>query len=227
MKRILFSLAALTVVMLANAQVKFSVLGDSYSTFKGWIPEENVTWYGDITGNDVQRVEDTWWYILGEMNGLQLEKNNSWSGTTICHTGYRGEDCSDKSFLARSGNLGDNPDIIYIFGGTNDAWAKSPVGEYGGSDMYAVRPAMAAMIDNIRAHYPDALLVTIVNTELTKDVEESIVNISNEKNVPVVMLEAIDKQRGHPSISGMNAIARQTWKATAPLLYEKLKKAAK
>lgn len=224
MKRLFIFTSLFLFALLLNAQVKFSVLGDSYSTFKDWIPAENETWYGAITGNDVQRVEDTWWYILGEKNGLELDLNNSWSGTTICHTGYRGEDCSDKSFLARSANLGENPDIIFVFGGTNDAWAKSPIGEYGGNDMFALRPAMAAMLDNITTHYPEALVVTIVNTELTPEVEESIINISKEKDVPYVKLEAIDKQRGHPSISGMNAIASQVWKTTAPLLYQKLKK---
>ena len=224
MKKLTLALVILFNAFVAAGQVKVSILGDSYSTFKDWIPEANETWYGAITGNDVQRVEDTWWYRLIDDNGLKLEKNNSWSGTTICNTGYRSEDYSDKSFLARSADLGDSPDIIYVFGGTNDAWAKSPIGEYGGTDMFAVRPAMAAMLDNIKSTYPEAVTVVIVNTELTKDVEESIVTICEEKGVPYVMLSAIDKQRGHPSISGMNAISRQVWKTTAPLLYAKLKK---
>ena len=41
-----------------------AVLGDSYSTFDGYIPEGNAAWYfthpqGE---NDVVRVEDTWWH---------------------------------------------------------------------------------------------------------------------------------------------------------------------
>ena len=43
-------------------------------------------------------------------------------------------------------NLGD-PDIILVFGGTNDSWAGSPIGEYVWADwtdeqLYSFRPAM-------------------------------------------------------------------------------------
>ena len=49
---------------------------------------------------------------------------NSYSGSTICNTGYRDEDYSDRSFINRTTLLG-NPDIILICGGTNDSWANA------------------------------------------------------------------------------------------------------
>lgn len=205
------------------AQVKVSILGDSYSTFENWIPEGNEPWYGPAIGNDVKQVEDTWWFRLIEDNGLQLEKNDSWSGATISYTGYGGEDYSPRSFITRADRLGDNPDIIFVFGGTNDAWAGAPIGEFNGTDLYSVRPAIRELFRRLRANYPDALTVAIINTELTPQVESSLLTIAAEEDVPVVRLTAIDKQSGHPSIHGMSQIAAQTWKATAPLLYEKLR----
>ena len=206
-----------------RAEVKVSILGDSYSTFEGWIPKENEVWYGVGIGNDVQKVEDTWWHQLIEDNGLKLELNNSWSGATICNTGYRGEDYTNRSFLTRSGNLGENPDIIYVFGGTNDAWANSPLGDPNGSDMFTVRPAAKAMLSNIKKCYPEALCFVIINTELSKDVEDAIIEGCVQEGVPYLKLEAIDKQYGHPSVNGMKQISSQVWKASAPLLYEKLR----
>lgn len=206
-----------------SAQVKVSILGDSYSTFDGWIPEGHAIWYGPGRGNDVQDVKDTWWYRLINENGMELELNNSWSGATICNTGYRGEDYSDRSFLNRSGSLGDNPDLIFVFGGTNDDWAKAPLGEFDSKDMYSVRPATKAMLQNIKATYPEALCVMIINTEMTKDVENILIEASVAENVPYVKLRAIDKQSGHPSINGMKQISQQVWETTAPLLYNHLR----
>lgn len=223
MKKIAFSLVFVLSVLNLAAQVKVSILGDSYSTFKGWIPEGYNVWYDDNRRNDVTDVAQTWWYQLIDDNGLELEKNNSWSGATICNTGYSGNDYSDRSFVNRSGDLGQKPDIIYVFGGTNDAWANSPLGEPDGTDMYTVRPAAKAMFKNIKASYPDALCIAIINTELSQDVENAIIDACVAQDVPYIKLKDIDKQNGHPSINGMKAIAHQVWKTTAPLLYAKLR----
>ena len=47
-----------------NVIKTFSVLGDSYSTFEGYIPEGNAWWYSSSPQgpNDVVKVEDTWWH---------------------------------------------------------------------------------------------------------------------------------------------------------------------
>ena len=227
MKKILFSMLFLVLAFYDQAQVKVSILGDSYSTYEGWIPEGNEPWYGDNFGNDINNVNQTWWHQLIEDNGLELLLNNSWSGATICNTGYRGEDYTNRSFLTRADNLGENPDLILVFGGTNDDWAKSPLGESDGTDMYTVRPATKAMFRKIKTTYPEALMVAIINTEMGKDVENAIIDACAVEEVPYIKLENIDKQKGHPSINGMKAIASQVWKSTAPLLYTKLRSESK
>ena len=223
MKKTIVTSFILSLALTLSAQVKVSILGDSYSTYEGWNPEGSAIWYDKNHRNDVDNVNQTWWYQLIEDNGLALELNNSYSGATICNTGYNGADFSDRSFLTRSGNLGENPDLIFVFGGTNDAWAGSPIGEENGTDMYTVRPAAKAMFKNIKTNYPEALCVAIINTELSKDVENAIIEACEIEKVPYVKLESIDKQAGHPSINGMKQISHQVWKSTAPHLYEKLK----
>ncbi|MBQ8672474.1 MAG: hypothetical protein IJ511_00225 [Bacteroides sp.] len=214
---LLFSLAA---VWSGFAQQKVSILGDSYSTFGGYMtPETNLCWYNGPDGgkkdNDVKTVEQTWWHQLIQEHGLQLEINNSYSGSTVCHTGYRKEDYSDRSFITRIHRLG-TPDILLVFGGTNDSWAKSPVGEfqYGGwskQDLYSFRPAFSYLMHSLRELYPATLIINLTNSELSPEVTESMEAICRYYGITNIRLKDVEKQHGHPSIKGMKSIAGQVW----------------
>ena len=120
-------LAAATVAVSAQTK-KVSILGDSYSTFQGVNPEGYNPFYPNDR-NDVTEVSQTWWDLYIKAKGYELDKNDSWGGSTICGTGYGRMDASRNNFISRVDRLG-NPDIIFIFGGTNDAWANAPLGEY-------------------------------------------------------------------------------------------------
>ena len=140
---------------------KFIVFGDSYSTYKGHIPEGFVTYY-PYEPNDEEHAfaqfgyEETWWGRLINENGWELLHNNSWSGSTICYTGYNGFDCSRvNSFIYRYRKLKEDGffeknqvDTVLVFGGTNDNWADSPLGELKFSnweekDFYNVLPSIS------------------------------------------------------------------------------------
>lgn len=195
-----------------------SILGDSYSTFEGYVtPDTNALWYRlpprHEKKNDVRSVEETWWHQVIDTMGWKLELNNSYSGATVCHTGYRKEDYSDRSFVTRMTRLG-RPDVILVFGATNDSWAGAPIGEYRYSgwtkeELYSFRPAMACLLDGLQRLYPSAELYFILNTELKEAVNESVHTICAHYGVRCIDLSDIDKQRGHPSVVGMRAIARQ------------------
>lgn len=96
-----------------------SILGDSLSTFEGYIPSKNISYYPNDT-NDVFSVNDTWWMRLISKTNARLEINNSWSGSKVS-----GNDIS--SYLNRVDNVG-NPKYLIIHGGTNDSWNDVPVG---------------------------------------------------------------------------------------------------
>lgn len=207
----------LLLCMSAGAQTKsVSVLGDSYSTFEGSIPEGNAIWYfkqNNPNLTDVNRVEQTWWSLLIAEKGWRLEMNNSYSGSTICNTGYNKEDYSDRSFTKRMDNLG-NPDIILIFGATNDSWANSPIGDYKyeditADDLWSFRPAMARMLAWMKERYAQAELYFLLNDGLKDDINASVKTICNHYGVKFIELQAIDKIAGHPSIKGMQQIADQ------------------
>ncbi len=208
---------AMVVIGCKSAPLKVSVLGDSYSTFQGCIPEGNAVYYPRGEGNDVTKAEECWWHLVIERLGGQLEKNESWSGSTICYTGYYGKDASTWSFVARTPRLGD-PNLILICGGTNDSWANSPIGDYKWADwshdeLFAFRPAMAKMLTDLKARYPKARIFFILNSELKAEINNSVHKICAYYNVPCVDLKDIDKQLGHPSVAGMKAFADQVVEA--------------
>lgn len=224
MKKIL-ALAIFAVLTLsAQAQLKVSILGDSYSTFEGMMePSWNKIWYFPENStvskpnNDVTLVSQTWWYQVTEQMGYKLEKNNSFSGATICYSGYKrpGEssDYSDRSFIGRAGDLG-HPDVILVCGGTNDSWSGAPVGEYKwkkwtNEDLYTFRPGMAKMCSELKTLYPQARIVFILNSELRDDINESVHTICRKYHIECLDLHDIDKQGSHPSIAGMKEFARQ------------------
>ena len=208
---ILLVLSAMMLVSCGTAK-KVSILGDSYSTFKGYIPEKYAPFYPD-NNNDVKSVDQTWWSLYVKAKGYQLEKNDSCGGTTISNTGYFGVDSSSSSFTSRVGLLG-NPDIIFVFGGTNDAWANSPIGEYKyenwtEEDCKSFRPALACLMDSLLKRYPKAKIYSILNSELKEEVNESMRVVCQHYNVQLIELHDIEKQNGHPSINGMKSICEQ------------------
>ena len=217
MKRVVIFLFGIIACMGMQAQSKrsISILGDSYSTFKGYVvPDTNAVWYPQKPeNNDVQDIRQLWWHQLIREHGYRLCQNNSFSGATICNTGYDKEDYSDRSFCTRLWYLG-APDIILMFGGTNDSWAHSPIGDYQygdweKSDLYKFRPAIAYLLANLQNRYPGTEIYVIINTELGDDVTSSMKTVCDHYNVKYIELKDIEKQWGHPSQKGMKAIADQ------------------
>lgn len=201
----------------AQSSKTVSILGDSYSTFEGFIePNTNEMWYfikADPSRTDVNDVKQTWWHQLIKEEGYRLEQNNSYSGSTICTTGYRGEDYTPRAFITRMDDLG-CPDILLIFGATNDSWANSPIGEWVWSDwtqeqLKSFRPALTYMLQHVVDRYPNTEILYIINDGLKDEVTGSIVEACDHYGVPYVKLHDIDKTAGHPNVKGMKQIKEQ------------------
>ena len=222
MQKIGLFLLLLIATLGLNAQVRptVAVLGDSYSTFEGFIPKGHPEWYRtnvNKAATDVDKVEQTWWWQVVKNGGYKLGVNDSYSGSTVCFTGYDDADFSDRSFVTRATNLG-TPDIILVCGGTNDSWCGAKVGEYKyegwkRADMYYFRPAPAKLYTVLREHYPNVEIYFILNDCLRDDINESVDVISKHYGVPVIKLSGIDKQNGHPNVKGMKTFADQVLSA--------------
>lgn len=199
---------------------KVSILGDSYSTFEGYVPAGNISWYKPVPKEgrptDVTDVDQTWWKIFIDRNGYVLEKNNSYSGATVCNTGYSKNDYSDRSFVTRLTDIGE-PDMILIFGGTNDSWANSPLGEFVYDDwtptqLYSYRPATAYMVNELKKLHPEAEIVLLINDGLKPEIIDSTIEIADHYGVKYVALSDIEKMSDHPDAKGMVQIADQLQK---------------
>ena len=156
-----------------------SILGDSISTFEGYIPKadgvnlEHRPRYPQ--DNLLTDVNDTWWMKIINTLGATLGVNDSWAGSTVSN--FR--DHNEKDFgpdaamasLTRILNLGTNgtPDLIIFFGGTNDAGKMIEKGSFDGShalDLNALKwdsfaEAYAETILRLRHFYPEAEIVAI------------------------------------------------------------------
>lgn len=201
----------------------FLILGDSYSTFGGWIPQGYAAYYtqGNGCDTDVKSVEETWWHRFAQDTGATLVQNNSWSGSTICFTGYEG-DCSETSSflcrlrkLAKAGFFRDNEiDTVFIFGGTNDGWANSPVGElmfsdWKKDDLFSVLPAVCCLLHEVQTAAPKAEIVVLINTEMKDEIADGIAAACEHAHARALRLHDIDKAGGHPTVKGMRQIEQQ------------------
>ena len=208
---------------------RFSILGDSYSAFEGYVdPNTNAVYQYEEIG--VTGPEQMWWHILSTKKEWQLERNNSFSGALICNFNYV-DYYGPYSFIRRIDGLG-NPDVIFIFGATNDACAHElnepnqhvvALGDYIYSDwteeqLCDFRPALAYLFDHLKTRYPNAKLYFLLDMDLGSggiDVErrdafiESIHHISNHYSVDCIDLFDIHKNRWHPDAKGQKDIANQ------------------
>ena len=110
-------------------------------------------------------------------------------------------------------NLG-NPDVLFVFGATNDSWAGAPIGEYqyenwSKADLYQFRPAMAYMLNYLVNRYPNVKIYFLLNSELKDSINESVKTICAYYKVECIQLKNVDKRGGHPSIKGMQQISDQ------------------
>ncbi len=209
------------------------ILGDSYSTFEEYIPYgSGAAWYQYVPDFDtnVDNPSETWWWkTIAETNSTLL-LNASYSGTTICNTGYSGElgGAKSNSFTTRlqeyidEGYFEENQvDTFFLFGGTNDIWANHTNGHDIGSPKYSgwteddlnyILPAFCYLLNQIKTNVNPTNLVFILNDDLVNydpNAVEKYKEICAYYGVDVVELTGIGKTSGHPNEVGMTAIKDQ------------------
>ncbi len=199
------------------------IFGDSYSTFKGCIPDGFACYY---EGNNrpechVDCADKTWWRLLMKETGATLLQNNSWSGSTIAYAGREGDASKTSSFIYRFRKLRDEGffkenalDTVFVFGGTNDDWINTPLGDIKFSDfeeneLFFVRPAIAHFLKSLRDELPNTRIVSIINTGFKPEITEIIEESCKKFNIITVKLHDIEKAEGHPTAAGMMQICNQ------------------
>ena len=158
-----------------------SILGDSISTFTGI--SNNTSYNSTISRNEIYYtagrldvyLSDTWWQQTIDALGLKLCVNNSWSGSTVFYPrkGETSVGYGDRCVQLHNDRTGQEPDVIFIFLGTNDfSYYQDTLGtadidyaslirdEGDGTFAYATPTtsceAYAIMLHKIAVRYPDA-----------------------------------------------------------------------
>lgn len=200
------------------------IFGDSYSTYEGHIPAGYAVYYSGhrAADPDVFDVKNTWWGRLLAASEATLVQNNSWSGSTICHTGYNGVDCSHtSSFLYRFEKLvaegffkENHIDTLFVFGGTNDSWSNAPLGTFSfegisEGDLYCVLPAISHFARRLGEELPDTRIVFIGNCGIKEEVTDAMREACAHYGHTYVPLSDVEKKNGHPTELGMQEICAQ------------------
>lgn len=192
-----------------------SILGDSISTYEGYIPERSAVFYpfqGDVTD-----VSQTWWARLLEDTGMELCSNGSSSGSTCVGDSLCIDEpkygCSDYRISQLTGTEGKMPDVIIVYMGTNDLLNGSELGDNDGTKLVEegmiknFSDAYTMMLDKLESNYPaaqiycctlaqvgrwgtDQLYTAFINgRELTaEDYSKRIEMIASNKGIPVIDL---------------------------------------
>ena len=203
------------------------IIGDSYSTFRGYIPEGYAVYYDENSGTDVFKVENTWWHRFVSETGVNLVLNDSWSGSTVCYTGrqspeygYRSSFVNRMHLMIKENFFKENKiDTVFVFGGTNDSWLDTtPKGEvqlsdWKEEDLYSTLPAICYMAATLKKELPEGNVVFIINTDLQPKISEAIKLACDTFGASYVELENIDKTSGHPTTLGMEQIKDQLRRA--------------
>ena len=214
----------------------FSVLGNSISTYSGFIPSGFANYYT----NSKLLLEETWWMQLSAKKEFEIASNASWSGSTVTTTNNNPESFFTSEVRLEALSVHGVPQIIIILGGTND-WGNSAgyLGDYPfdkNYDLKSFRGAYSYLVDQLKKKYPDTSIVccsilprkqprTQKNTfgVTQQDIDESIAYICNMYNVIFIDMSICGLEKNiqgltidglHPNKDGMKIIA--------DYLYEKL-----
>ena len=156
---------------------KFSILGDSISTFEGYSNNindnstilNNKVYYGGNIGTGREFIKDvnhTWWKMLINETNMELVVNNSWSGSLVFDERIEACGYVSRCFNLHNDHNNKQPEIILIYLGTNDAHQNINIGTYikEALDEFlndekmpsTFVEAYALMIHNVKRKYPNA-----------------------------------------------------------------------
>ena len=136
----------------------YSIIGNSISTYSGYIPSGYRTYYPQSW---FKNVNDTWWMRLSKLLDMDFLANASWSGSTVS-----GSSSSCFTSDDRIAHLSSNgvPDYIFVAGGTNDYGQNKPMGEESDEDNFnksTFRGAYSLMLYKLKSMYPNTQVVCL------------------------------------------------------------------
>ncbi len=198
-----------------------SVMGDSISTIKDKIPDDNALYYDNTTSAKTMTFERNYWGDIITRFGAVEGIDEAWSRSTI------GSKAASMASKDRINKLDDNgtPDVILYYGGSNP---DSSVGTFDPDADYAktvdwaksysdTASAYAASLQRMKETYPDAEIIAIIpyyeQNNIPKQAEV-IEQIAKHYDITTIDLRELRNQEGispnnalHPNMDGHSQIA--------------------
>ena len=211
-----------------TGSLKVGILGDSISTYEGYIDNSYKSYYPRVEEGvkaDVDNWTETYWGILlNEYWHAELDVNASYSGTCITpRDGFKTD------FMTRAAKFKD-PDVIIINGGTND-YLKGKKGD-GVVTPEKFRVAFENLLAALQKKYPHAQLMVVVGDFVKGDYGDIAVETAKKFSAPCVDFRPDtksigkvfgDKTNPHPDAAGMAFMAKEIYSRTKSLI-DNLKK---
>ena len=200
---------------------RISVMGDSISTIKDKIPDDNALYYDNTTSAKTMTFERNYWGDIITRFGAVEGIDEAWSRSTI------GSKAASMASKDRINKLDDNgtPDVILYYGGSNP---DSSVGTFDPDADYAktvdwaksysdTASAYAASLQRMKETYPDAEIIAIIpyyeQNNIPKQAEV-IEQIAKHYDITTIDLRELRNQEGispnnalHPNMDGHSQIA--------------------
>ena len=200
---------------------RISVMGDSISTIKDKIPDDNALYYDNTTSAKTMIFERNYWGDIITRFGAVEGIDEAWSRSTI------GSKAASMASKDRINKLDDNgtPDVILYYGGSNP---DSSVGTFNPDADYAktvdwaksysdTASAYAASLQRMKETYPDAEIIAIIpyyeQNNIPKQAEV-IEQIAKHYDITTIDLRELRNQEGispnnalHPNMDGHSQIA--------------------
>lgn len=177
--------------------LKVSIIGDSISSYEGWIPTGYARAYPD--NDTVDNVNKMWWKRLIDMSGMELCVNAAWSGSRVSGNLLTDQTAKPACSNQRIADLtnpttGEKPNIVICFIGTNDWSSGIDIGDFDSTseipedgNITEISTAYALMLYKIRTSYPNAHIFCIpplsrnlLNSSLATDDSYPILNNNGE-----------------------------------------------
>ena len=193
-----------------------SILGDSISTFKNYVPDGYACFYPYPTA-DVSDVNYTWWMRTINKLGMKLLKNNSWSGSCVS-AGTGVSAAVNDSRLVELTKGTERPDVIFIFMGANDCGSSNV-------SLSSFQTSYKTMLDKIMILCPESeiYLMTLPTTGLYTEADRIAYNAVIRNYAEIYELPLIDLadlytttsykdhvvDSCHPNNAGMIAISNK------------------
>ena len=196
--------------------MKFSIMGDSISTYEGYNPFLYDVFYTEeraaLAG--LRSADDTWWMQVIHAFGGELCMNDSYSGSFVAGTTPASAHSEERvSNLISESSL---PDVVLICMGANDCGGKIPLHGENPGDEFAFDTTYAIMLERIKALLPEAMVfcATIMLTDeeaagrlryrLDRIEKYNQVIRQTAKAHGCMLLEMFDAHIGYTTVDGLH-----------------------